>query len=176
MTLRSWRIQSFLPPQRVTLLVGAVLVLSVGAVTCSVPTGDGMGDNGNAIDPVFPANYRETFTEVRDCRFSSSHPGMIRVLVNDIGASAYLNDQNPLPVGSIIVKETFDGTTCENTNELSLWSAMRKEAAGFDPVDADWYWQDVLPDRTVLNDTKARCIACHQVDACLARDYMCTTP
>ena len=158
------------------LLVGAILVLSVGAVTCSVPTGDGMGDNGNAIDPVFPANYRETFTEVRDCRFSSSHPGMIRVLVNDIGASAYLNDETPLPLGSIVVKETYDGTTCENNDELSLWSAMRKEADGFDPEDANWHWQDVLPNRDVLIDSKARCIACHRTAPCLARDYMCTTP
>ena len=118
----------------------------------------------------------ETFTEVRDCRFSSSHPGMIRVYVNAIGAEAYLADDNPLPEGTVVVKETFDGATCDNDDELVLWSAMRKEQAGFDAQDADWHWQDVEPDRTVINDTKMRCIACHSAEACLARDYMCTEP
>lgn len=141
-----------------------------------MPATNGNGDGDVGIEPIFSANYLDTFTEVRDCRFSTSHIGMIRVLVNDIGREAYLNDENPLPIGSIVIKETYDGTTCDNIDELFLWSAMRKEAAGFDPEDADWHWQDVLPGRTVLNDTKVRCIACHRKDECVVRDYMCTVP
>ena len=158
----------------VHLLLGLAAAILLGA-TCSVPAGGGGGDDGDAIEPIFPANYRETFTEVRDCRFSSSHPpGTIRVFVNEVGLAGYLADTNPLPVGTIVVKETFRGLTCDNDEELDLWSALRKEEAGFDEEDSDWHWQDVQPDRLVLIDTKTRCIGCHR--ACRARDYMCTLP
>ena len=98
---------------------------------------------------------------------------MIRVLVNDIGAEAYVNNENPLPVGTIVLKEVFDGQSCAEFSELGIWSVMRKEAAGFDADDGDWHWQDVLADRSVENDTKARCIGCHRRDDCVVRDYMC---
>src|SRR5262245_27339011 len=91
--------------------------------------------------PVFPSDYRDTYTEVRDCRFSIEHGGVsIRVLANDIGAQPYLEDANPLPVGSIVVKEEYRGSNCDG-GDLVRWRAMRKEAPGFDPQDGDWHWQ-----------------------------------
>ncbi len=130
--------------------------------------------NGCPIEPIFPSDYRDTYTEVRDCRNSSSHVAMIRVLANDVAAQAYLDEANPLPVGSILVKEEYDGVDCSNDNELVRWRAMRKEAPGFDPEDGDWHWQWVEPDRSVKYDDKSTCIACHRAPECLARDYMCT--
>jgi hypothetical protein len=124
--------------------------------------------------PIFPANYRDTYTEVRDCRFSIEHGGVtIRVFANDVGAQPYLDDANPLPVGSIIVKEEFAGSTCDD-EDFVRWRPMRKEAPGFDPEDGDWHWQWVEPDRTVTFDDKSTCIGCHVRPECLARDYMCT--
>ena len=149
------------------------LMATIGVAGCgSSPTRE---SSKESIEPVFAADYLESFQEVRDCRFSSSHPGMIRVLVNEVGAAAYLNDESPLPEGTIVLKEVFDGQSCQEYEELGVWSVMRKEAAGFDSDDGDWHWQDVSPDRTVLNDTKARCISCHQKDECVTRDYMCAT-
>ena len=162
-------------------LLLALVATTLLGTACNGPTGGGGGEdgdgngNGDLIEPIFPANYRETFTEVRDCRGSTSHPpGTIRVCVNEVGLEAYLADANPLPVGTILVKETFEGLTCDNDEELALWSALRKEEPGFDEEDSDWHWQDVQPDRSVLIDTKARCIGCHR--ACTDRDYMCTLP
>lgn len=131
---------------------------------------------GCPIEPIFPANYRDTFTEVRDCRFSVEHGAvMIRVLANDIGAAPYLRQENPLPVGSIIVKEEYDADDCSDPSTLVRWRPMRKEAPGFDSVDGDWSWQWVdAPARTVRYNDKQTCIGCHRVDACLRRDYMCT--
>ena len=149
----------------------AVFVVALAGVSCSDPSSS---DNGETADPVFGADYLESFIEVRDCRFSSSHPGMIRVLVNNIGGEAYGNGDNPLPQGTIVLKEVFDGQTCDDYDDLGIWSVMRKEAAGFDADDGDWHWQDVLPNRSVENDTKARCIGCHRREECVARDYMCT--
>jgi len=128
------------------------------------------------IAPIFPADYRASFVEVRDCRLSIEHGGVsIRVLANPIAAEAYKREQNPLPVGSIVIKEEFDAPDCGDDADLARWRVMRKEAAGFDPEDADWSWQWVdAPGRGVRFDDKATCIDCHREPACVARDYMCT--
>jgi hypothetical protein len=127
------------------------------------------------IEPIFPANYRDTFIEVRNCRFGIEHGGVnVRVLANSIAAEPYLQEQNPLPVGSIIVKEEYAGTDCNDDSELVQWRAMRKESPGFDPEDGDWHWQWVDLDRSVRFDDKSTCISCHRQPECLERDYMCT--
>ncbi|MCH8243836.1 MAG: hypothetical protein IH897_14670, partial [Planctomycetes bacterium] len=94
-------------PRRLILQMGPlVMLLSLG---CSMPSADD-NDNDNtsgSAEPFFPANYREAFTEVRDCRNSIGHTATIRVYVNAIGVEAYLADENPLPVGTVVVKEEF---------------------------------------------------------------------
>lgn len=130
---------------------------------------------GCPIEPIFPADYRDTYTLVRDCRLSIEHGGvMIQVWANDIGAQAYLDEDNPLPVGSVVVKDEYEGTDCETEADFGRWRAMRKEEPGFDPDDGDWAWQWVNADRSVLLNDKATCIGCHRDEECLARDYMCT--
>lgn len=129
---------------------------------------------GCPVEPVFPANYRSTYTEVRNCRFSIEHGGLsIRVLANAIGLQSYLDNAELLPVGSVIVKEEYDGPDCVDA-DLVRWRVMRKEAPGFDPADSDWHWQWVEKDRSVLFNDKSTCIGCHIRPECRDRDYMCT--
>ena len=131
--------------------------------------------NGCPVEPVFPANYRDTYTEVRDCRFSIEHGGVsIRVLTNSIATQPYLANANPLPVGSVVLKEEFNAPDCSNDADLIQWRVMRKEAPGFDPQDGDWHWQMVDDDRKVVFDDKSTCTTCHNRPECLARDRMCT--
>ena len=131
------------------------------------------------VCPIFPADYRNTYVEVRDCRFSSEHGGVnIRVLASPNAVRPYLDGANPLPVGSVIVKEEFNDRGDEKCLDENLvrWRAMRKEEPGFDPVDGDWHWQWVEPSLAVRFDDKTTgsCLGCHKVPDCLARDYMCT--
>lgn len=148
--------------------------VTVDEIVTAVSNGLG-GCPPPGIAPIFPANYRDTYFEVRDCRFSIEHGGVsIRVLANDIGRQSYLDETNPLPVGSIIIKEEYAGADCENEEDLLRWRVTRKEAPGFDPEDGDWHWQWVEPDRSVTFDDKAACISCHRAQECLDRDYMCT--
>ncbi len=139
--------------------------------------------NGCPIEPIFPANYRDTFAVVRDCRLGIEHGGvMIRVLANSSALQPYLSLQDPLPLGTMVVKEEYSGTDCNLANLVS-WSAMRKEAPGFDPVDGDWHWQRLpAPGSTVQTCLRKddcpgfTCTSsgCHRLPDCLARDYMCT--
>lgn len=162
---------------RAPFTVVALIILSSLWATCSISPvksdAENSGSSNSVVQPIFSDDYLETFIEVRDCRFSSSHPGMVRVLVNHIGADAYLNKANPLPAGTIVVKEIFDGTTCDDYSELGKWAVMRKEAAGFDSLHGNWIWQELLSDRSVLTDSKMNCIGCHRRDECVSRDYMC---
>src|SRR5512139_1382746 len=99
-------------------------VVTPTAIPTATPTG--------GVDPIFPADYRDTFIEVRDCRLGIEHGGVnIRVLANPIAAEPYLRDQNPLPQGSVVVKEEYEGGDCRNAGDLVRWRAMRKEAPGF---------------------------------------------
>ena len=132
-------------------------------------------NRGGEPQPVFPANYRASFTEVRGCRFSAAHGGVnVRVWANAIGAQPYVDLANPLPQDTVVVKEEFNGPDCNDDSTLVQWRAMRKEAPGFDPVDGDWHWQRVSPQRVVVFDTKDTCISCHAAPDCLVRDHMCT--
>jgi len=128
--------------------------------------------HGCPIEPIFPADYRDTYREVRDCRLSVEHDfNYVRVLASPDAAQPYIDLANPLPVGSIIVKEEFSQADC--SGDLVRYRAMRKEMPDYDR-DGDWHWQEVSPDRVVKVDGKQTCIGCHQRPACLARDYMCT--
>jgi hypothetical protein len=170
----------------------AALALALSPSACTPSAGGGGGgsgddDNGNNNgnennngngdpEPIFPADYRTTFSEVRNCRDSIEHGGVaVRVYVNAIGAEAYLAEENPLPVGTIVVKEEFDGVDCSNDDELAIWSVMAKQEEGFDPEAADWRYQEAAsPSRNVTINSKTTCIECHSAEECLLRDYMCT--
>jgi hypothetical protein len=163
------------------MVVGTMLPALSGQSCGVTPAPD--GDGADAAKPFFPENYRADYTLVRDCRFSSAHSSaMIRVWANDIAVDAYVNEENPMPAGSILVKEEYVGTTCDD-DELLQWRAMRKavdvdDAARVhgDGVDGDtWEWQRVTAaDRSVAENTKATCIQCHSAPDCVARDYLCT--
>lgn len=135
------------------------------------------GPDSVPAQPIFPADYRTTFVEVRDCRLSNEHAATIRIWANDVGVAAYLARAAVLPEGSIIVKEEFEGLDCSNDAELAFWSVMKKEAAGFDADANDWRFQEIsAPNRAVTLDTKATCIRCHVEPECLMFDLMCAEP
>lgn len=146
-----------------------MMMLAIGCPGTADPPVEG--------DVIFPANYRDTFTMVRDCRNSVEHGATIRVWVNDLGVAGYLADAGTLPEGTIVVKEEFAGGGCDNDEDLQFWSVMRKEPAGFDPGANDWRFQETAsPDRRITLDDKSTCISCHTAEECIPRDLMCTLP
>lgn len=128
------------------------------------------------VDPFFAADFAETYTLVRDCRFSTDHNlTRVRVYVNSIGAENYLNGTYPFPVGTIAVKVLTDGQASDCNGATEEFVAMRKGAPGTAPSSGDWEWQAVNPDRSVRLSGQLfdACISCH-ANCTLGRDYMCT--
>lgn len=131
-----------------------------------------------------PANYRATFTRVRNCRATIEHlvpdgrptrTSAIVVYVNPEAAAAYNANASPLPANTLVIKEEHDDPGCTH---VIAYSVSHKEA-GFDPMHGDWHWQHVLANGTIEGDGHdANCMsaACHSAPACLARDWMCTEP
>ncbi|UJR85687.1 hypothetical protein [Sandaracinus amylolyticus] len=114
------------------------------------------------VAPVFPADYASTFLEVRDCRRSPEHElAFIRVLASPDAAGVYTSRTGSFPVGAVIVKEEHASEGCDDPIG---WTAMRRE-------DGDaWRWQEVAPDRVVIEDGAiARCAGCHA--RCVAPDH-----
>jgi hypothetical protein len=112
--------------------------------------------------PVFPPDAAQTWTEMRDCRFSHEHElRRIRVFANELAEGPYaaLSEEVPYPVGAVLVKAEYDD---ENCAELIGWTAMRKEPAGTWPEGNDWTWQDLDVAMNVEDEgSLPQCIGCH---------------
>jgi hypothetical protein len=107
---------------------------------------------GPSSAPVFPADYRTSYVEVRDCRRSPDHDlSYIRVLASPDAESVYRTRTGAFPEGAVVLKEEYGDPAC---SDLSGWSAMRREGGA-------WHWQDVAVDRVVVEDDGPRCVACH---------------
>lgn len=144
-----------------------VLALSLAAAGCSCGDDDGVSIDGAppdaAPEPLFPADYAETYTPVRDCRSSSSHDfHLIKIWADEAAASPYLDRDAPFPVGSIVLKEEYDIGDLDCTGDIVQWTVMQRleEGAG-PPLQLDWFWQKVDENRVVVSQNDARCFGCH---------------
>ncbi len=139
------------------------------SVVISVVIASAMGCGGsNPIEPdaalpIFSADYRSTFMEVRNCRLSGDHDlNDVRMLVDPNAFDAYMLRDRPFPVGSLVIKEEFEAgdTTC--SGPIKQWTVMLQLPAGSSPVTIDWHWQKVDASRTVLTEDEPRCYGCHK--------------
>ena len=129
-------------------------------------------------EPVFPADYASTYTEVRDCRQSGDHDlNVVRVLADPVALAAYSDRMEPFPEGATVIKEEYDFGDADCAGPIKQWTVMQKLAEGSDPSNLDWYWERVDADRAVVEEQPPRCAACHQ--GCAppeGYDGTCTVP
>lgn len=120
------------------------------------------GSGPPSPEPLFPADYAATYTEVRACRTGAEHElNVIRVLASPAAMDPYTNRDQPFPEGAILVKEEYDftDTTCEGP--IHRWTVMSRLAEGSSPATLDWRWQTVGAEREVLDEDEASCHGCH---------------
>ncbi len=126
--------------------------------------------------PQAPANWSESYSEVRACRRSGEHDlNFVRVFAAPGITEAYRSRSGPLPADETILKVEYADPDCR---EVTGYTSMRKDA---DPAfrDSDgWRFQRTNLSREVIDlDKEARCIGCHR--ACQApdgHDWTCTDP
>ena len=135
------------------------------------------GDDGPGPPPgperFFPLDFSSTYIEVRDCRPSVDHFPNVRVYVDPVAATAYVDSVNPLPVGTVCVKPMYSDGGCTT---VIRYESMKKGPPGTAPATGDWEWQVVSVDGTVTESGQIpRCVSCHT--GCKStRDFTCTDP
>lgn len=148
-----------------------LLLLAVVTSACA--------DDDGGVQPVFPADYETTYTEVRDCRTSGDHDlNHIRVLADQAALGPYLDHDAPFPEGSVIIKEEYDFGDNDCTGDIKQWTVMQRLPNGTSTETLDWYWQRVDASRNVLGENTPRCWGCHSL--CTpdvgGYDFTCTLP
>lgn len=92
--------------------------------------------------------------------------------VNPTGAAyGRYEDSGPMPVGTVIAKDSFSMT---QSREILLGPlfVMEKMEEGFNPISGDWKYIQIQPDGTLLGETNGTgsgsvryCIGCHSAVA-----------
>lgn len=143
---------------KLSVFVSAAVLTLLG---CGSP--DGPADAGtDAGPPLFPADYAETYTELRNCRSSGDHNlNRIRILVSPDGVNAYTSREVDFPPGAIVIKEEHDFADEDCTGPVTLWTVMKRLPTGESPQTLDWEWQSVDADSTVLDVNTQGCVNCH---------------
>ena len=113
-----------------------LLPILLGILTLAACGKNGTQPQPDPEPPFFPDDYKQTFTEVRDCRFSIAHDGWnITVHANDVAIADYVSGNYPLSEGAILVKTLHSDDECNN---VVGYVAMEKKEAGYAPASNDW--------------------------------------
>ncbi len=120
-----------------------------------------------------PLDYRSSFKSVRPCRVVPKHDNHYQTLfANLTAADPYSAASFPLPAGSVVLAEEYNDPSCTSLIGFRL---MAKEAAGYDPANGDWHWQELDANQRVLKDGRlTTCSSCHAQPPC--NDFLCSQP
>ena len=132
----------------------------------------------DAESPPFPANYADSYVEVRDCRKSGDHDlSFVRILADPRAAPPYGNRSDPFPDGAVVLKEEYDFGDDTCSGEILQWTVMVKAHAA--TAELGWKWQRVDAQRRVTEENPLRCQNCH-IDcsggSAIGYDYTCAEP
>jgi hypothetical protein len=122
-------------------------IIAFASWACSLLAGCGP-------EPLFPADWEQKFTEVRNCRRSGDHDlNFVRIYADAAALQPYQGRAMPFPTGAVVLKAEFAKSDC---TEAVGFTAMKREAG------SDWHWQKLTPARAVTDDGKlVRCQGCH---------------
>jgi hypothetical protein len=130
----------------------AVLISCASSPSEKAPVGE---------QAVFPADYRDTYVQVRRCQPSGDHNlNNVRVLANPRAESGYVAHVGHFEEGDVVLKEEFAFGDTDCAGDVVRWTAMVRDAQSASNAQG-WTWQAVDPDRRVTQSNGSTCIGCH---------------
>jgi len=144
----------------------AIPALLLAACSCGGAEGAGKGTNGGGGDDMpkttadpdaryaaleAGAEYASWQKMNTEPFFSKTHgKRMVDVYVNDIALEAFKDDEKPFPVGSVVVKTSWETKDKVATDVAGPIFVMEKKQQGYDPGNEDWWyalhWEQVPPE------------------------------
>ena len=80
-----------------------------------------------APQPAFPADYTDSYVEVRNCRKSADHElEQVRVLADPDAIGPYRDRAGAFPEGAIVLKEQYDASDTTCSGPIAQWTVMQK--------------------------------------------------
>ncbi|HEY3500428.1 MAG TPA: cytochrome P460 family protein [Polyangiaceae bacterium] len=154
--------------------------MRISATLLAVVLAAGCSDDPEpqAPPPPFPADYADSYAEVRDCRKSGDHDlSFVRILADPRAAAPYQNRSDPFPDGAVVLKEEYEFGDDTCSGEILQWTVMMKAHAA--TAELGWKWQRVDAQRRVAEENPPRCQNCH-IDcsggSAIGYDYTCAEP
>jgi hypothetical protein len=121
--------------------------------TSSPPAaGSGASDPAASYAPLDVGADHASWTKLSTQPFlSKTHGGrFVEVYANDVALEAFKTDDAAFPVGSIVVKTSWETKDGKQTQTAGPIFVMEKRPAGFDPDNEDWWfglhWESVPPE------------------------------
>ncbi len=125
----------------------------VGLTACGGTSTPAKGSSGTAAAAAKPADPAAQFgpldigADYQTYKKVTKHPHLspthgkrfVEIWVNDVGYPAYTSEAE-FPVGTIIVKESWESAGDGPSETRGPIFVMEKKAAGFDPEHEDWYY------------------------------------
>jgi hypothetical protein len=117
---------------------------------------------GDDAPLLFPANYAETYVEVRGCEPSTDHNlHSVRILASPDAVTPYTDRVSPFAVGAVLVKEEYSRTDADCAGTLREITAMQRVREGSAPALLDWRWQRTDGELQPIEADEASCSRCH---------------
>jgi hypothetical protein len=119
--------------------------------TPAAPAPRPAGDPEAVYRPLDVGADYASYRKLTDRPFLSTVHGdrWVDVYVNEVGADAYLTDGAEIPVGTIVVKTSFEAEAGAPSDIAGPIFVMEKRAPGYAPEHGDWFyaihWADPTP-------------------------------
>jgi hypothetical protein len=109
----------------------------------------GKGSHESSVGELTVGKGFESWKKVDTKTYLSRTHGkrFVRIHVNDIGYQAYISGK-PMPVGSVVVKPSWQAKDGKPTDIKGPVFVMEKKAAGYDDENENWYYAIYWPDPT----------------------------
>lgn len=134
------------------------VALLAGVFVAACSQSDSTKDDGA---PFFPADYAESYVEVRSCQPSGDHNlNNVRVLAVARAQRAYVQRDTPFAEGDIVLKEEHDFADSNCTGDIRQWTVMKRTGAPDGPL-LGWRWQRVDAFGRVTESDAPKCYGCH---------------
>lgn len=132
---------------RISMIAFGLAALACGGgsksgATPAAPQKGAASDPESVFGPLEIGADWQSYTKVNSAPVRSSDHGgrFVDTYVNSVGLAAYKNESAEIPVGTIVVKTSWERDGEQPSTTPGPVFVMEKKASGYDAENGDWYY------------------------------------